>query len=279
VDIPTFRRTVAEVQLTFFPTNEQRRTVTDLQAADFVIVDNELVVRNFRSFMRRDLTKVRVVILIDASESVASHYQREVDELLELIARTSWISKDSVSVLAFRGKQVETLCREDCREVSVSRAKLPARADGATPLFDALVSAAEMFPKERDASEMPLMVLFSDGMDTISLRTAVNAVDASASRDLQIYTVDLNSDGRAPEGSATLRALAKATAGRYFAAEGGCVQILAGMLEDLHAAYAVTYVPPDASWGTHSVYIVPTHNVDLNFRYRRSYEYGQIGGT
>lgn len=274
-DLPeaTFRSTVAEVQLTFFSADERQRTVSDLKAQDFAIVDNENVVRNFRSFMGRDLTKVRVVILVDSSESVRPRYHQEIREVLRLIGGTSWISGDSISVLAFSGTQLEKLCHGNCREHLSSSDEIKMRAQGTTPLYDALVRGAEAVSKEHDPGLMRVMIVFSDGVDTISLRSVNEVLDASRSRELQIYAVDVNETGSQPEGSAMLHALAEATGGRYFPKQEAAVGVLQGMLEDLHAAYVVTYVPPERSPGTHRVRILPTHNLNFHFRCRSSYEY------
>ena len=42
-------------------------------------------------------------------------------------------------------------------------------ANGATPLYDALFQAAEILKENRDPESRPAIVLFSDGMDTISM--------------------------------------------------------------------------------------------------------------
>jgi hypothetical protein len=46
---PTFRSTVSQVWVTFFATNESNHPIERLTKSDFAIVDNEPVIRNFRS--------------------------------------------------------------------------------------------------------------------------------------------------------------------------------------------------------------------------------------
>ena len=70
-----------------------------------------------------------------------------------------------------------------------------------------------------------------------------------------------------------MRRLADATGGRCFAARDGAVDILARVLEDLHAGYVVTYKPSDRLPGVHSVRILPARNLNLRFHCRDTYDY------
>ena len=62
---PTYRSTVSEVRVTFFVTDENNHPLATLAKSDFAIVDNERVVRTFRSFTRSDETSLDVVALVD----------------------------------------------------------------------------------------------------------------------------------------------------------------------------------------------------------------------
>ena len=63
--VPTFRSSVSEVRVTFFASDGNSQPVENLTKADFAVVDNDLVVRNFRSFARSDETSLDVVALVD----------------------------------------------------------------------------------------------------------------------------------------------------------------------------------------------------------------------
>ena len=51
----------------------------------------------------------------------------------------------------------------------------------------------------------------------------------------------------------------------------GAAKILANIIDDLHSAQVVTYVPPPSDQSFHSVLILPTHKLNLQFRCRRGY--------
>ncbi|MGA6985423.1 MAG: hypothetical protein WBZ01_05190 [Terriglobales bacterium] len=82
-----YRSTVSEVRLVFFAADENNHTVEDLQKDDFVVIDDERVIRDFRSFNRSALTKLDVIVLIDSSDSVLSHFRQEIADVVQLISQ------------------------------------------------------------------------------------------------------------------------------------------------------------------------------------------------
>lgn len=89
--LPTFRSTVSQVRVTFFATDANNHPVTTLTKSDFAVIDNELVVRNFRSFTHSDETSLDVVALVDLSD------------VLQLVAREQSIPDDNIAVLSVGG--------------------------------------------------------------------------------------------------------------------------------------------------------------------------------
>jgi VWFA-related protein len=269
----TYRATVDEVHLTFFNTDETGRHSTDLKVNDFVIVDNTFVVRNFLSFTHLDVNRLRVFILIDASESVADRFQRELDGVLQLIDQAKWIEDDKASVVVFGHMQPEVICTGDCR-TNLAWVRMLSGKDGTTtPLFDTVVFAAGLAAQHHTRDIKPVFILFSDGEDTFSLNSLVDAIDAAVAADAQIYAIDVNAPGRPSRGSAVLQELARTTGGRYFPLESGVTGLLAALSEDLQAGYMVSYQPPNRSPGLHSIRIMPTRDLRLRFRSRHGYYY------
>jgi VWFA-related protein len=269
----TYRRTVAEVRLTFIATDERNHNIDNLTRKDFAIVDNELVVRNFRSFSRPDGVALDAILLVDASESVLSHFKQELTDVVQLLSQTQWIPDDHVSVLSFGGMQYSILCSGNCRSSSATDRLVGVSTGGATPLFDAVVFAANFVSQRREPGVRPVLIIFSDGDDTISRRSSSEAFQAALASDAQIYTVDVNSSKSPSSGAVLLQELADDTGGRYFPMAKGAARVLSAVLEDLHAAYMVTYELPSREVGYHSVRILPTHNLNLRFRSRHGYYY------
>ncbi|MGA8525412.1 MAG: hypothetical protein WB629_04985, partial [Candidatus Sulfotelmatobacter sp.] len=76
---------------------------------------------------------------------------------------------------------------------------------------------------------------------------------------------------------AILRRLANDSGGRCIRISEGAVRIFQDVMEDLHSARVVTYALPKSNSELHSIRILPTHNLNLQFRCRRGYDYDFSG--
>jgi VWFA-related protein len=279
--LPTYRSTVSKVRVTFFATDENNQPVATLTKSDFAVVDKELVVRDFRSFTHSDETSLDVVALVDLSESVAPRLRVAMNDVLQLVAREQSIPDDNISVLSFGGTSGGTfggirpaiLCSSGCRASdSVSRL-LAVKSSGTTPLFDALMFGADFISHHRRAGARPVLILFSDGNDTISLHSPREALQAVLDGGALIYSVDMRKSENPSTGSMFLRQVSEATGGRYFSLRDGAATVLNAVLEDLRASYVVAYDLPSHQPGFHALRLLPTHNLNLKFHSRNGYYY------
>ncbi len=279
--LPTYRSTVSQVRVTFFATDENNRPVATLTKSDFAVVDSECVVRNFRSFTPSDETSLDVVAVVDLSESVAPRLRIAIRDVQELVAREQAISDDNVAVLSFGaalkgtfgGTPPTIVCASGCHASDAVNNLLAVKSGGATPLFDALIFASGFISLHGGAGVRPLLILFSDGNDTISLHSAREALDAMLAGGVPVYAVDLGTSRGKTAGSMFLQQASEATGGRYFPPQDGAASVLNAMLEDLRASYVVTYDLPSHQAGFHSLRLLPTHNLNLTFHSRNSYYY------
>ncbi|MFY9648288.1 MAG: VWA domain-containing protein [Terriglobales bacterium] len=304
--LPTYRSDVSEVRVTFFATDQNNRPVENVTKSDFAIVDNELVVRKFRSFIHSNETALDVVLLLDLSDSVASRVRSAIADVLELLAREQSLPADNVAVLFFGGTfdvtqnmrgtlnrafkqaagptRAAVLCSTDCNAPD-SLAKLQAmRSGGITPLFDALIFAADFISNRRRADGRgdlrPVLILFSDGADNFSMHSAREAAQAAQDAGVLIYSVDIGADENSA-GGVFLQRVSNFTGGRYFpprfSPNDGAASILNTAVEDLRASYVVTYDLPSRQAGTHALRLLPTHNLNLTFHSRNGYNYASSG--
>jgi len=292
-DLPTYRSTVSEVRVTFFATDDDNHALATLTMSDFAVVDNELVVRSFRSFTHSDETSLNVVALVDLSESVAPRFQVAMSAVAQLVAREQSMPDDNIAVLSFGGTSGGTsiglrpaiLCSSGCRAADSASKLLAVKSGGTTPLFDALIFAADFIAHHRRAAARPVLILFSDGDDTISLHSARDALQAVLDAGALIYSVDMQTSPNRTwyqrSGSAFLRKVSEATGGRYFSLsssprasqQDGAATVLNAALEDLRASYVVAYDLPGHQDGFHSLRILPAHNLNLTFHSRTGYLY------
>jgi hypothetical protein len=119
----------------------------------------------------------------------------------------------------------------------------------------------------------PVLILFSDGIDTISLHSSVDAIQAATDGGVLIYTVDIGSPRSPTAGSAFLRQISEATGGRYFSRQDNPASLVSVVLEDLRSSYVVTYDLPSHQAGFHALRLLPTRNLNLTFHSRSGYYY------
>lgn len=119
--------------------------------------------------------------------------------------------------------------------------------------------------------------MFSDGNDTISLHSSLDALQAITAGGALIYSVDIGSPRNQTSGSTFLQRISEATGGRYFSMrstqQDSASAVLNVVLEDLRASYVVTYDLPSHQAGFHAIRLLPTHNLNLTFHNRNGYYY------
>ncbi|MGA9529734.1 MAG: VWA domain-containing protein [Terriglobales bacterium] len=269
----TLRSSVTEVRVNFSTTDQNDRVVATLQPSDFAIVDRDRVIHDFRSFARSEYTRLDVAVLIDASGSISSQFHSELAAVVQLIAQSEGVPDDSFSVISFRNTSPSVVCAGNCR-AEASGGQFPAiQNGGVTPLYDSLEFASRRLGADRDPHARRILILFSDGADTMSVSSFTDALDSAVENDVAIYSVDVSRQPHNWPGTLILRSLAFNTGGRYFPLETGAGKLVDAILEDFHATYTVTYKLPSRADGFHEVRILPTHNPGLQFHCRHGYYY------
>lgn len=269
----TYRTGSSEVRVTFYATDQNGRLMETITQDDFAVVDSGMVIRNFRSLARSNETSLDVVAVVDTSESVAPHFRANMQQVAQLVETEAGIANNSVSVIRFAGLQPSVVCSGDCRSSDAEHKIQEVKAQGATPLFDTLNYTAQFMSGRRSPDVRQVIILFSDGNDTISRISAREAFEAVLATGALLYTINLGSSGPESPGSVVLQQMAEATGGRSFSARDGVTNVLRAILEDLRAAYVVTYALPSREPGFHSLRILPKHNLNLRFHCRRGYSY------
>lgn len=262
----TFHAGSNEVRLSFSASDQNNRAVATLQTSDFVVVDRDVIVRNFQSFARTDWTKVDVALLIDSSASVTPRFRQEISSVLQFLA-TSGIPQQNLSLFSFHDGKPALLCPEAC---PAAQALDHLQVGGLTPLFDTIRLASRYLSQHADPNTERVLIVFSDGDDTISRTSLADVIETAARSEIKIYAIDL---GRsvASNGAAILYKLAGETGGRYFPARTGVRRTLDALFNDFQATYTVTYRLPTHDAGFHAVQILPASNVNLHFRSRSGY--------
>ena len=268
----TYHSSASEVRLVLFATDEHNRPVEDLQQDDFAVIDNEWVIRSFRGFYGSKEGRLDVIILLDSSESNLPRFRAQVAEVRQLVELWPWAGEDRVSLISFGGTEPHVVCAETCRSSLPGVDDIVSRPHGgATPLFDAVFLAARTLAQRRQPDVWPLIVLFSDGNDTVSLRSLPEALDSVLASGAQVYGVDTSDPAHASSGTSLLQKLADDSGGRRLPFSAGTDTVLRNILDDLHSARVVTYALPGSSGDFHAIRILPSRNLKLQFRCRSGY--------
>jgi VWFA-related protein len=270
----TYRSNVEEVRLTLVATDRQSHYINNLAPSELAIVDNEVVVRKFRSFSRSFANRLNVLLVIDASGSVSSRRKRDSATVIDSIRKAPWGDADSVSVFTFGSGASQFECIRNCSTQSASSAPPPAKV-GVTPLYDNLLYGVTLLAQTRTPESKSILAIFSDGDDNYSIRSLPDVVDSLQRIDATAYSIDLNR-GDSTQGSIALQRLAGATGGLRLSIDDGPAPILENILNDLRSAYVLTYVPPVQTQGLHAVQVLPTRNLNLMFRTRQGYIYKRV---
>jgi Ca-activated chloride channel family protein len=268
----TFYSSPSEVRISFFAT-ENNRLVSEIGKDDFAVVDNEEVIRNFRSLARSNETPLDVLILLDASASVKSRFHQTMRDVVSLVSSPE-LAGTHIEVVRFAGLAPDVLCSGNCRTSAAQEELLASEPSGATPLYDALEYSAELLSRRRTPDLRQLLLLYSDGNDTVSKTSPRDALDAVVASDALLYAISINRS-QDTAGDAALQQFSRATGGRAFPMKNGSVSILESILQDLRASYVVTYPLPSRAPGFHSLHILPKHNLNLRFHCRRGYFYAE----
>ncbi len=267
--LTAYRTGTSEVRISFFATDENDTIVQILNRDDFAVVDNETVVRDFRSLVPASETALDVVVMIDASGSVERHFRETAEGVGKLVAEAALSVEDELSVVVFTGVRSRVVCAGTCKSEEAQQDIARLQPSGPTPLYDALTDVARNLKARQRPDIRQIVILFSDGHDTISGASPQNALGEILQTGAVLYAVSQSS---ANDGA--LENIAAATGGRLLQWRG--VDVLQEILAEQRASYIVSYALPSREKGFHSLRILPKHNLNLQFHCRRGYYYDEV---
>lgn len=271
----TFRTTASEVRVSFFATDGENHNLENLAKDDFAVVDNGTVIREFRSLQRSDDAALDILVLVDTSESVKLRLTELQKAVLTLLSEDS-IARDNISIAAFSGMRSTLLCTSNCRTLSIRERIQSLKTEGATPLFDALADSARILNNRREPMTRQIVILLSDGNDTISRSSFQDAIEQLNAAGATVYVLNFAQPGSNSKGGLLLQQIAEGTGGRSLFFQDHSSDLLKTVLADLHGSYVVTYQLSHPAAGFHSLRILPKHNLNLHFYCRRGYYYEEV---
>jgi magnesium chelatase subunit D len=140
----------------------------------------------------RQLGQTTTVFVVDASGSSALNRLAEAKGAVELLLADCYVRRDSVAVLAFRGKTAEVLLAPTRSLTRAKRSLSGLPGGGGTPLASGIDAALELGLQIRRKGETPIIVLLTDGRGNIARNGAAGRAQASVDATLAARQVRLS---------------------------------------------------------------------------------------
>jgi len=238
---PTFSSKVEAVRVDVLVT-EDGKPVRGLRAADFEVLDNG--VRQTVEFASAEQLPLNVVFTFDLSDSIVGERLANLREASRAVL-DGLLKGDQAAFVAFNdavlvGPGLTT-------DAGLVRAAIDrAEPTGNTSLVDA--AFAGMMLAEADVGR-GLVIVFSDGLDTLSWLRPKAVLDVAKRSDAVVYAVSAGQAGRAE----FLGDLAEQTGGRLFKIEStrSLSAVFLEVLDEFRQRYLVSYSPtgvPQEGW-------------------------------
>ncbi len=237
------------VTLTVVVRDESGRLVTNLIPADFVIYEDNTP-REVDRFYRQGEVPLRLVMLFDTSVSVRDRIDFEKRAASRFFTR-ALRPGDQAALFSFSSKVRKVASLTDSAEV-LARATETLRISGITALFGAIEGAAKYLEDEHGRR---VIVLLSDGFDTVKPEAFASALTRAQMADVMVYAIspagsDDDPRPNARVGAATLRRLADETGGVAFfppvrtkqtEEAADLDEIFTRIIDELRGQYVFTY--------------------------------------
>ncbi len=215
------------------PWQRLRRSTLAPASASASVMTPCIVVRkeDFHVTRFRQLGQTTTVFVVDASGSSALNRLAEAKGAVELLLADCYVRRDSVAVLAFRGKVAEVLLPPTRSLVRAKRSLAGLPGGGGTPLATAIDAAAALAVQIKRKGETPIVVLLTDGKANIARDGSAGrgpaASDAlAAAAQLRSIGVSVLLVDTSPQPQNSVEQLAVAMGAQYLALPYGGAQSL-----------------------------------------------------
>ena len=244
----TFKVNVKLVNVFTTVTDQNGAPIGGLKKEDFKVYEDG-VPQNIAVFARESALPLSIILGIDASLSTRKDLPLEI-ESARRFSRAILRPIDALSVMQFSEivKEVVPFTSDVQR---IDRGIGNVRNGSATALYDAIYLGSEALEKRQGRK---VMVLITDGGDTMSQSSYQDAVRAAQISETILYSIIMvpieASAGRDLGGEHALIQISKDTGGKYYYATSinQLDQAFRQISEELRTQYLIAYYPPKKAY-------------------------------
>jgi VWFA-related protein len=285
---PAIVSTTGLVHLVATVTDRRHNFVTDLEQSDFKILEDNAP-QDIRFFGRETDLPLRIAVLLDTSNSIRPRLPFEQDAAIDFLDSVIRRNKDMAFLMTF-DNEPEVIQDYTGDLALLTSAIRRQRAGGGTALNDAIYRASEKLmspplPKGPNPEIRRVLVVISDGDDTLSDHALSDAVEAAIRAEAVIYAISTNTDwlaisGDKPHklhvegGDKVLQEFADQSGGRVFYPYKveDLAQSFVDIGAELRSQYFIAYSPKNpAADGKYRKIEVQTERKGLAVRTRKGY--------
>jgi len=226
-------------------------------------------------FERQSELPLNLTLAIDTSGSVRKDLAEEADAARRF-THALLRPQDQMSVLEF-ATEVREITPFTNKVGQIDRGLNQLRSDYATALYDAIYLGAGKLGGRQGRK---VLVLISDGGDTVQNTTYAQALEQALRNEVMIYSIiDVPieaSAGRDLGGEHALITLAEQTGGKsFYVSDGGLDKAFSRLSDDLRTQYLLAYYPknqePGRTFHRIEVTVPRAAAQDFNVRHRTGY--------
>ncbi len=195
---PKFIRRVDLVNVIATVLNRRQKFVTDLEKADFHVLEDGQP-QQIQFFSRETDLPLRVGLLLDTSNSIRERLKFEQEAAIDFLHNTIRRKKDQAFLMIFDNEP--SVIQEFTDDLnSLTEAIQKQRAGGGTALYDAIELAsrklASTTPPPNAASPVVrrVIVVISDGDDNLSGSSRSEAIEAAQRAEVAVYSISSSTD-------------------------------------------------------------------------------------
>lgn len=242
-------------------TDSRGRRLSGLKANDFQVTDDERAAHI--DYFASGTERVALLFALDASGSAREILAQQREAAVALFSKFGRGSR--VAVLHFGDFVRLTVPFTSNSEAAEASFNTPAQETKGTAIFDGAAAAVRSFDGSGGFStERRIVILMSDGLDTLSSTKPSAVVEAARARGVSFYVIHFQlfapQDGRltARPASKGFRELAEQSGGRYFKfgdarlalnpnARYDLASVFQAIDEDLRGQYVLGFYPGETS--------------------------------